>query len=100
MKTLPAFLKKYFWDVDFSELDKEDYPQFVIERILEYGDQKAIKWMKENFKLNEIKKVICQSKNLSLRSANFWRIIFNLNKNDILCLEKSFQQKQRVVWPY
>jgi len=43
MKTLPEFLKKYFWDVDFSKLDKEAYSQFIIERILEYGDQKAIK---------------------------------------------------------
>lgn len=100
MKTLPEFLKKYFWDVDFSKLDKEAYSQFIIERILEYGDEKAIKWMKKNFKLNEIKTVICQSKNLSLRSANFWQIIFNLNKNDILCLKKSFQQKQKVAWPY
>ena len=100
MKIFPQFLKKYFWDVDLLKLNKRSYSQFIIDRILEYGDRKAIKWMRENFKSNEIKKVIQQSKNLSPRSANFWRFIFNLNKNKVLCLKKSFQQKQKAIWKY
>jgi hypothetical protein len=78
-------------------LDKKTHSQFIIERILEYGDEKAVKWMKRNFKLNEIKKVIYSSRNLSLKSANFWQFIFDLNKNDILCLKKSFQEKQKTI---
>ena len=97
MKSLPQFLKKYFWDVDFSKLNKKTHSQFVIERILEYGDEKAVRWMRRNFKLNEIKKVVCNSRNLSLKSANFWQFIFNLNKSDILCLKKSFREKQKVI---
>ena len=100
MELIPKFLKKYFWDVDFSKLDKKNYSQFIIERILEYGDERAIKWMRENFKLNQIKNVLQQSKNLSRKSANFWRFIFNLNKNKILCLRKSFQEKQKLIWKY
>ena len=100
MELIPKFLKKYFWDVDFSKLDKKNYSQFIIERILEYGDERAIKWMRENFKLNKIKSVLQQSKNLSRKSANFWRFIFSLNKNKILCLRKSFQEKQKLIWKY
>jgi len=100
VELIPKFLKKYFWDVDFSKLDKKNYSQFIIERILEYGDERAIKWMRENFKLNQIKNVLQQSKNLSRKSANFWRFIFNLNKNKILCLRKSFQEKQKLIWKY
>lgn len=100
MELIPKFLKKYFWDVDFSKLDKKNYSQFIIERILEYGDERAIKWMRENFKLNQIKNVLQQSKNLSRKSANFWRFIFSLNKNKILCLRKSFQEKQKLIWKY
>ena len=100
MELIPKFLKKYFWDVDFPKLDKKNYSQFIIERILEYGDERAIKWMRENFKLNQIKNVLQQSKNLSRKSANFWRFIFSLNKNKILCLRKSFQEKQKLIWRY
>ncbi len=100
MKLLPKFLKKYFWDVNFSELSKENYSSFIIERILEYGDERAVKWMKKNFNISEIKNVICKSKNLSQKSANFWQFMFNLKRDKILCLKKSFQKKRRAIWKY
>lgn len=100
MKTLSQFLKKYFWDVDFSKLDKEIYASFIIERILEEGDEKAVRWMRDNFDLAQIKNVLCNSKNLSPRSANYWQLIFNLKRDKILCLRKSFQKKQRLIWKY
>ncbi|HDP37375.1 MAG TPA: hypothetical protein ENN27_05925 [Candidatus Atribacteria bacterium] len=100
MKTLPQFLKKYFWDVDFSKLDKEKYTSFIIERILEEGDEKAARWMRGNFDLAQIKNVLYNSKNLSPKSANYWQLIFNLKRDKILCLRKSFQQKQRIIWKY
>lgn len=94
------FLKKYFWDVDFLKLDKKNHSHFIIERILEYGDRRAIKWLKNNFRLNEIKKVIYESKNISLRSANFWQFIFNLKRDKILCFRKSFRKKQKLIWKH
>jgi hypothetical protein len=100
MKKIPQFLEKYFWDVDFLELSKEKYSQFIIERILEYGDKKEVQWMENNFSLEEIKKRVLMSKNLSPKSANFWGIIYNLNKNKILCLKKLFQKKQNRIWKY
>ena len=100
MKQLPQFLQKYFWDVDFSKLDQKLYPRFIIERILEYGDREAVKWMQENFDLNMIKTVLANSKNLSQRSANFWQLVFNVKKDKILCLKKSFQEKRRLIWKH
>lgn len=100
MKTLPQFLKKYFWDIDFSKLEKEIYSSFIIERILEEGDEKAVRWMRCNFDLAQIKNVLYNSKNLSLRSANYWQLIFNLKRDKILCLRKSFQKKQRLIWKH
>ncbi|PKP54927.1 hypothetical protein CVT91_17480 [Candidatus Atribacteria bacterium HGW-Atribacteria-1] len=100
MKTLPQFLKKYFWDVDFNKLDKEIFASFIIERILEEGDEKAARWMRDNFDLAQIKNVLYNSKNLSPKSANYWQLIFNLKRDKILCLRKSFQQKQRIIWKY
>ena len=100
MNTIPKFLKKYFWDVEFSKLNKKSHSQFIIERILGCGDERAVRWMRNNFKLNEIKDVLCKSRRLSQKSANFWQFIFGLNRNKILCLKKSFQEKQRIFWKY
>ena len=100
MRKLPRFLQKYFWDVDFKKLDRKIHYQFIIERILEYGDEKAVKWAKNNFKLNDIKKVLSKSKNLSKKSANFWQLIFKIKKDKILCLRKSFPEKQKLIWKH
>ena len=100
MGKLPYFLQKYFWDVDFLKVDKNTYSQFIIERILEFGDQKSVKWMINNFSLDEIKKVVTISKNLSKKSANFWQIIFNLERDKISCFKKLSLEKQKMIWKY
>ena len=97
---LPKYLKKYFWDVNFFKLEKTENSRFIIERILEFGDPKAIEWMKDNLLEREIKETVLSSRRLSSKSANFWRIIFNLDKNKVLCLKKSFQKKQKIAWRY
>ena len=99
-KKFPRFLEKYFWDIDFSALRAEEYPEFVIDRILENGDKKAVQWMKKNFSSEQIKKTILSSKNLSPKSANFWAFIYNMDKNKVLCLKRLFQKKQNIIWKY
>jgi len=100
MKNIPQFLEKYFWDVNFLELNIEKDSQFIIERILENGDKKEIQWMKNNFSSEQIREMILNSKNLSPKSVNFWRHIYNLDKSKILCLKKLFQKKQKRIWEY
>jgi len=100
MKHFPLFLKKYFWDIDFLKLDKKLYSQFIIERILEYGNEKSVRWLKKNFKPSQIKNVIYNSKGLSPRSANFWSFYFKINKDKVLCFKKLFQKKRKLIWKY
>lgn len=100
MKPFPIFLKKYFWDVEFGKIDKEKYPEFIIGRILEFGDEKSIKWMLENFKKLEIKDALKKRRGISPRSANYWSLIFDIPKNKILCLRKQSQGKLQKTWPY
>lgn len=99
-KTLPKFLSKYFWDIDFKKLDAEKYPYYVIERILEYGDEKAVKWMMENFKKTQIKETLIKKRGISRKSAIYWASIFNISKDEILCLSKSYQKMKESHWPY
>ncbi len=100
MELIPETLKRYFWDVDLEDLSKNKFSYFVIERLLEFGDRKAVKWMKDNFSLEEIERVVCTSRNLSRKSANFWRIVFDLDEDKILCLKRSFRNEQKAIWKY
>lgn len=100
MRSLPLFLKKYFWDVDFSKLDKKTYTSFIIERILEEGDEKAVNWLKKSYALALLRKTLASSRRISQRSANYWQLIFNMKKDKILCLNKSFQKTPEPIWKY
>jgi hypothetical protein len=96
---MPLFLKKYFWDVDFSRLDFRKNPTYVSARILEYGDIKALKWLFGISRKSEIKKVVMKSRQLSPKTANFWSLFFNINRGRIECLRKSYQKMQKSHWP-
>jgi hypothetical protein len=69
------FLKKYFWDVDFSSLDLKKYKRYVIERILSLGDLEAVRWMMKNFNRRDVRSVAANSRRLSTKTRNFWKLI-------------------------
>jgi hypothetical protein len=97
---LPESFSKYFWDIDFNNLEVEKSSVFVIERILEYGDEKAVRWMLKNFDSSQIKKILSKRRGFSGRSANYWSLILNIPKNKILCLNKLYQKMQKSHWPH
>lgn len=100
MKKLPPFLEKYFWDVDFDQVDLEKNSSGIIGRILEYGDSKAVDWLKKNFGKEEVADVLFRFRFVSPKSANFWAVIYDLPREKILCLQKPYLKTQRRHWPY
>lgn len=99
-RKLPQFLKKYFWDVEFKELDREKSAHFILKRILEYGDEKATVWMRKSFTKRDIKDILTNFRGISPRSANYWATIFGIDKRNILCLQKPYLERQKTFWPY
>ena len=97
---LPIYLKKYFWEVDVNGLDSAENPEYIIGRILEYGDTGAVRWMLQTFDSRIIKSVLSKRKGLSPLSANYWSLILNVSKNKILCLQKQSQNKLQKTWHY
>lgn len=100
MKSIPQFLKKYFWDIGFKELKLAENESFIAERILEHGDPKAISWLLKHIQKKSIKKTLLTRRVLSPKSANFWALYFGLPKDKILCLKKSYLKMRKSHWPY
>ena len=69
---IPQYAKKYFWDIDLNAFDSKKFSFFTIERILEYGDEKAVLWLFKHYNIENIKNVTHQSKSLTNKSRNFW----------------------------
>jgi len=95
---IPSYLKKYFWDTDFSKLDLQKNRSYILSRIFEYGDTNAVKWAFRNFPEQDIIKIVRESRTLSPKSGNFWALFFNINKTTLRCFQKSFLQLQSSHW--
>jgi hypothetical protein len=99
MGFIPKKFKQYFWDVEIGKLTKNNKEQ-ILNRLLEYGDKNAYSWCSRHFTQEEIVQCLKHSRALSKKSANFWAFIFDIPKNQILCLNKSYRQKHRKLWKY
>jgi hypothetical protein len=42
---LPEFLRPYFWDTDFDQLDPVQHERFIAERLMEKTTQKSFRWL-------------------------------------------------------
>ncbi len=100
MKKLPQFLKKYFWDVDFERLNTSKYRFYIIKRILNCGDEKALKWLNKHFNKDEQVETLTSIRELSPRSANFWTLILDVPKTRVKCLQKQYLLRRKQLWPY
>ena len=100
MKKLPRFLEKYFWDVESEKIDLEQSRVYVLKRILEYGDEKAVAWMWKNFEKLEIKNVLVNFRGYSQKAANYWALILDVPREEVICLKRHSSKEQRTFWPY
>ena len=71
---VPAELGRFFWDVDPAGLDLVRHKSYIVERILEFGDEKAVRWLFDTFSRDDIAAILESSHSLSLKSRNFWRL--------------------------
>lgn len=84
---LPEFLRPYFWDVDFDKMDPDKHPNFVIARVLDWGETGAVEWLKKRYPKQLIADTLMHYRDLSKRSGNFWSLILDINPYQVACLQ-------------
>ncbi|MDI3281573.1 MAG: hypothetical protein QJR13_09405 [Bacillota bacterium] len=94
MWPLPPFLYKFFWDTDPSRLDARRDRSFILERLLELGDDEAVHWLLSTYPREEIEEVVRYSRRLSRKTANFWALRYGLPQEEIRCLRTPSPPKE------
>lgn len=92
METLKK--KALFWDV--VEINPEKNRNFIIERILNFGDKEDFVWAMNFYGEKAVKERVLKSKNLDKKSCFFWCQYFNLRQRE--CLKRQSVQKQSWFW--
>lgn len=79
---LPPFLARFFWDTPLAEIDGKRHKHFVVERLLEYGNAEAIRWLTSSYAKDDIAEVLQSSRRLSDRTQSLWRRHLGLGEFD------------------
>jgi len=87
---LQDFLRPYFWEVDFSSVRLPDHETYVIERVIEYGHDEAIRWLNKTFTPDAQACVVRRSGCLSSNTATLWALVLDIPKEQIRCLKAPF----------
>jgi hypothetical protein len=69
------FRQSLFWDVDPKTIDPEKNATYVIERILDFGNDKEVKWMWDYYDHDLIRQVVTKSRVLHEKSRVFWNLM-------------------------
>lgn len=67
--------KALFWDVNPSTIDFKRNARYVIERVLELGNDKEVKWLWKFYDKDLLKRVVMESRSLRPRAKNLWTLI-------------------------
>lgn len=88
---IPTSLQTLFWDTNLGSFNPADYPDYTILRVLEYGDEEAVAWLRETFSADEIRRVLHTDRRLSPKSATFWALVYGVPTAEVAALHEGRQ---------
>ena len=69
------FRQSLFWDANPEKLDPERNAQYIIERILDFGHDDEVRWLKQQYNSARIKKAVEKSRSLRPDTKKLWTLI-------------------------
>ena len=67
-----------FWDTDVSKLDTQKNATYIIERIMDFGNDDEVRWMRKYYPKELIASICKSSKELHKSSRNLWTKLASL----------------------
>ena len=67
-----------FWDTDPQKIEIHSFSKYIIERVLEFGNWQAFRWLQLVFPVKKIIEVLVTSRALSKKSKEFWEVWFSI----------------------
>ena len=69
------FRQALFWDTDPKNINTRKNAVYIIERILELGNDKEVRWLWQFYKPSLIKKVVGNSRSLNAKTKKLWGLL-------------------------
>lgn len=76
MQTI-QFRQALFWDTDPKKLDPTKHAKYIIERIMDFGNDDEARWMRRYYPKELLVEVLRKSKDLGQSSRTLWTLLVN-----------------------
>lgn len=73
------FRQSLFWDTKPEWVDPQKNAQYVIERILDFGNDKEVSWLRKFYEASFIKKIVEKSRSIRPKTKNLWLLLLKNN---------------------
>jgi hypothetical protein len=75
---IPVRFRPLFWDTSLSKIHIKRNARYIIERVLEFGNMDAVKWLQKVYPFQTIIDVLNMSRIITEKSRNFWLTWFGV----------------------
>lgn len=69
------FRQALFWDTNPQKIDVKKNARYIIERILDFGNDKEVSWLYHFYDKSLLKSVVAKSRSLMPETKNLWTLI-------------------------
>ena len=69
------FRQSLFWDVDPKKIDAKKNAPYVIERILDFGNDREVRWLWKFYDKETLKSVVDNPRRLRPRTRSLWTLL-------------------------
>ncbi len=73
MKKVIKFRQSLFWDVDPKTINPKKHATYIIERILDFGDDREVRWMWNYYPKRQIADTVKKSRAMFPYTKSLWR---------------------------
>lgn len=92
METLKK--QELFWDVNLAQMDKDAHKQFIVKRILQFGDMDDLRWALTFYGYDAVRDIfLFNADRLDNKSRNFWCLFFHIYDGEE-CIKKRSTSEQ------
>jgi hypothetical protein len=89
-KKLPKRFEPLFWEFDTDKLNIEKDKWTIIERIVNKGSFKDVRWLFEVYEQSEVQEVLVNDYNISTNAAKQWAQILNIEIKRFQCMRRPY----------
>ena len=69
------FRQELFWDVDPKTIDTKKHARYIIERILDFGNDAEVRWLWQTYSHSLISDVVKKSRVLHNQTRALWQLM-------------------------